>query len=99
MPSMASANRPLARGGFGLVDLCVLLVLLTVSVPLLLIATGRAREASCRSGCASQLAKIYLALESYSNADMGKYPRTAFVVNDPVIRAYTGVNAAQTFGT
>jgi prepilin-type N-terminal cleavage/methylation domain-containing protein len=61
-------------GGFTLVELLVVIGIIAVLVGLLMPALGRAREASLRSSCTSNLRQIHNALQLYANANRGFLP-------------------------
>lgn len=94
-----------SRRGLTLMDVCVVLVaflLLAAAVPAL---RHNADTADKKMQCASQLKRLFIAMEIYANMNHGNYPRTFFAkkvnTNDPAgpLTEYTGANAVNSFGS
>src|SRR5262245_52160925 len=71
----------LARRGFTLVELLVVIAVIGVLIALLLPAIGTAREAARRTQCASNLRQIGLAMRQYWDTHRGKFPLTTATSN------------------
>jgi prepilin-type N-terminal cleavage/methylation domain-containing protein len=63
-----------AARGFTLVELLVVIGIIAVLVGILLPALNKAREASKRAACASNLHQLYITLQIYANANRDQVP-------------------------
>jgi prepilin-type N-terminal cleavage/methylation domain-containing protein len=71
---VARQPRGVRRPGFTLVELLVVIGIIAVLISILLPALNKAREASKRAACASNLHQLYITLQIYANANRDQVP-------------------------
>ena len=85
------------RGGVGLADVVIALLLVALLSAFALGLADRAREVDSRVQCGRNLRIIGMAILLYSNENKGGYPRTRFKVDAEKPTAYTGWQAPDPF--
>ncbi len=89
---MNRMNRTIARRGFTLIEILIVIAIIGTLIAILLPAAEKAREKAINVSCASNLSQMGLTMAIYADANHGQYPRTVYDPTDSTIRF--GTNAA-----
>jgi prepilin-type processing-associated H-X9-DG protein len=88
-----------ARGGFTLIHLLIVIIILAFLAAMLMPSLCRSSEQANRIRCASNLKAVGYMIATYQNENGGHFPRTvAEAIDNPVPTFYTGAAARQPFG-
>jgi len=89
-------TKAVARNGFSLLELLVVIGIIGLLLVILLPALEHVRHQSYITKCASNLRQIGNGIQMYENENAGNFPRTVYVPTAP-LTAGTGVNSPDPF--
>lgn len=89
-----SAKAPRAQGGFSLVEMLIVLVLLIIMTSMYWSSSSASRQHQLQKDCQKNLLKVYLAMDTFANEHGGTYPYLATAQNsedvlDVLVPRYT----------